>query len=365
MATATQKGPKYQRMADQIEQGIRTGKYTSGHAIPSVRNLMKSNELSMSTVVNALTLLEQRGLVRRQQNRGYFVIDRHRPDPKLRQISLITPALAADTQLFLKGLTNVLPSSDQFSVGVYSSNSDLHRYADLIDQVIRMRPAGIVLNSLPKEIYSIQGRRLADAGIPTVIVGQRVDDLPRDRVDYRGEESAAKLMPYLLQKGYRDFSAILILPYTDPARKGLLKVVREHLDSAGMELPDERVFELQAPHGYMPQANPYIDAQRFTESLLRRGVKLGTVVCCHDYPAVGVLRAVLAAGLRVPEDVRIVSAALCPVEGVSPMKLTTMDTHLEERARLAGELLLRRMNGYEGPAEVHYNSGDLIPGQTA
>lgn len=365
MAAIAKKGPKYRRMADQIERSIRSGKYTSGHAIPSVRNLMKSNALSMSTVVKALTLLENRGLVRRMQNRGYFVVDRHRPDPKLKQIALVTPALAAETQLMLKGLTNALPSSNHFTVGVYSSNADLHRYTDLIEQVTRMHPAGVILNSMPKEICEIQGRGLIEAGIPTVVIGQRVDDLPSDRVDYRGEESAKRFMPYLLKKGYREFTVIFCMPLSDPSRQGLLKVIREQLAEAGSSLPDERVFELQSPHGFATPADPYIDARMFTESLLRRGIELGTVVCCHDYPAVGVLRAVLAAGLRVPEDVRIVSAAYCPVEGVSPMKLTTVETHPAERARLAGELLLRRLNGYDGPPEIHYNAGDLVPGQTA
>ncbi|MBN1553737.1 MAG: GntR family transcriptional regulator [Phycisphaerae bacterium] len=365
MKVLAKQAPKYRRMADRIERGIRSGKYSSGHAIPSVRGLMKSHKLSMSTVVKALGLLEQRGLVRRMRNRGYFVVDRRRPDPKLRQIALVTPALAGDTQLLLRGLTNSLSPDGNFSVGVYSSNADLLRYSDLIEQVIRTRPAGIVLNSLPREIYSIPGGGLRDSGIATVVIGQRVENLPRDRVDYRGEESANKFMPYLLEKGCRDFTAVFVAPLSDPSRQGLLKVIRERLAEVGGNLPDGRVFALSTPHGYMTPPDPYLDAQIFTESLLRRGVTLGTVVCCHDYPAVGVLRAVLAAGLRVPEDVRIVSASLCPVEGVSPMKLTTVDTHHEERARLAGELLRRRMNGYEGPPEVHYNAGDLIPGQTA
>jgi DNA-binding LacI/PurR family transcriptional regulator len=365
MSVVAERESKYRRVAGALEAGIRSGKYPPGHAIPSIRNLMKLHNLSMATVVKGLGLLEKRALIHRMPNRGYFVADRNRPDPKLKQIILVTPALAAETQLLLTGLTNALQPEGHFSVGVYSSNSDLHRYSDLIDQVIRMRPAGIVLNSLPKEIYPIQGRRLAEAGIPTVVIGQRVEDLPRDRVDYRGEESAGKFMPYLLSKDCRDFTTIFTLPLNDPSRQGLLKVIREKLDEISQELPEERVFEFQAPHGYMPQADPYIDAQMFTESLLRRGVRLGTVVCCHDYPAVGVLRAVLAAGLRVPEDVRIVSAVRCPVEGISPMKLTTVDTHHEVKARLAGELLLRRLDGYDGPPETHYNSGDLIPGQTA
>jgi DNA-binding LacI/PurR family transcriptional regulator len=55
---------------------------------------------------------------------------------------------------------------------------------------------------------------------------------------------------------------------------------------------------------------------------------------------VGALKAVLAAGLRVPEDVKIVSPMRCAVEGASPMKLTTVDVHREEQGRLAATELV-------------------------
>ncbi len=364
MTVVDSTSPKYQRMADHIEEGIRKGRFASGHAIPSVRNLMKSYKLSMSTVVNGLSLLEQRGVVRRMQNRGYFVIDPNQPDPKLKQIAIVTGALAGETQLIHKGVTNALPSGD-YTVGVYSSNSDLDRFAELIDQVVRLRPDGVILNSLPKEIFDIPGRGLMEAKIPTVVLGQRVDSLPCDRVDHQGEESAGKFMPYLLEKGYTDITLMSTAPASDPSRQGIVKVVREKLSAIGKELPDNRIITMPSTHGFSHHADPFIDAQLCTESLLRSGMKLKTIVCCHDYPAVGVLRAVLAAGLRVPEDVQLISASRCPVEGISPIKLTTMETYFDERARVGAKLLLRRLDGYDGPAETHYTSSDMIVGQTA
>jgi len=118
-------------------------------------------------------------------------------------------------------------------------------------------------------------------------------------------------------------------------------------------------------HGFAHPPDPCIDAQQTTAALLASGVRFKTLICCHDYTAVGAFRAVLAAGLRVPQDVQIASVQRNAVDGLCPMKLTTMDISSQVMGTMAGELLLRRMNGYSGHPEIHYVSADLVVGDTA
>ena len=65
----------YQKIADQIEAHIREGLFKPGEKIPSVRKASAQMEVSMATVLQAYRLLEDRGAIKAQPQKGYFVHD--------------------------------------------------------------------------------------------------------------------------------------------------------------------------------------------------------------------------------------------------------------------------------------------------
>ncbi len=72
-----------------------------------------------------------------------------------------------------------------------------------------------------------------------------------------------------------------------------------------------------------------------------------------------------ATGRRVPQDVQVVSMLKCQVEGVSPLRLTTIDHQHYDVGYCAGELLRRRLAGYAGAPEIHHaNTSEMIAGET-
>jgi DNA-binding transcriptional MocR family regulator len=77
--------PLYAQLAAAIENQIDTGAFGPGDRIPSIRRLREQFGVSISTVLEALRLLEDRGLVRSQPQSGYFVrpaaTSRREPDP--------------------------------------------------------------------------------------------------------------------------------------------------------------------------------------------------------------------------------------------------------------------------------------------
>jgi DNA-binding transcriptional MocR family regulator len=69
----------YERIAHRFESGIRSGAIRAGDKLPSVRTLSRAEGVSMTTVVAAFRLLEQRGLVQARPQSGYFA---QRPAPE-------------------------------------------------------------------------------------------------------------------------------------------------------------------------------------------------------------------------------------------------------------------------------------------
>ena len=64
---------RYERLADQIAELIRTGVLAPGEKVPSVRHASRTHGVSPSTVFQAYYLLEDRGLIQARARSGYYV----------------------------------------------------------------------------------------------------------------------------------------------------------------------------------------------------------------------------------------------------------------------------------------------------
>jgi DNA-binding transcriptional MocR family regulator len=65
---------RYEALAEEIAQSIRTDVLKMGDRLPSVRQASTSRGVSASTVFQAYYLLEARGLIRARERSGYYVI---------------------------------------------------------------------------------------------------------------------------------------------------------------------------------------------------------------------------------------------------------------------------------------------------
>jgi DNA-binding transcriptional MocR family regulator len=77
---------RYEALAEEIAQSIRTGVMKMGDRLPSVRQASVSRGVSPSTVFEAYYLLEARGLIRARERSGYYVIAGARqtlPEPEI------------------------------------------------------------------------------------------------------------------------------------------------------------------------------------------------------------------------------------------------------------------------------------------
>jgi DNA-binding transcriptional MocR family regulator len=89
---------RYQELAGQLAELIRQGTYSPGERIPSVRQMSRQQDVSLSTVLQAYLQLENQGLIEARPQSGYFVRKRavtRPPEPEIstpetdpRQVSL-------------------------------------------------------------------------------------------------------------------------------------------------------------------------------------------------------------------------------------------------------------------------------------
>ena len=83
---STPKTLRYQELADRLGELIRQGTYPPGKRIPSVRQMSQQQGLSISTVLQAYSLLESQGLIEVRPQSGYYVrktIAERLPEPEI------------------------------------------------------------------------------------------------------------------------------------------------------------------------------------------------------------------------------------------------------------------------------------------
>ena len=78
MSTANPKTLRYQELAERLAELIQQGTYPPGTRIPSVRQMSQQQNLSISTVLQAYSLLERQGLIESRPQSGYYVRAQHR-----------------------------------------------------------------------------------------------------------------------------------------------------------------------------------------------------------------------------------------------------------------------------------------------
>jgi DNA-binding transcriptional MocR family regulator len=86
MAPANPKFLRYQELAERLAELIHHGTYPPGTRIPSVRQMSGQQNLSISTVLQAYSLLERQGLIESRPQSGYYVrahMEERLPEPEI------------------------------------------------------------------------------------------------------------------------------------------------------------------------------------------------------------------------------------------------------------------------------------------
>ncbi|MER7515532.1 LacI family DNA-binding transcriptional regulator [Streptomyces sp. NPDC126499] len=201
----------------------------------------------------------------------------------------------------------------------------------LVEYVRGGRVDGVLLMSVPAE--DALPDMLADAGLPTVLLGRRSGDERVTYVDTDNVGGARAAVRHLAGGGRKAIAAITGPPdmYVAQCR---LRGYREALADAGLPEVPSLVVE-----GDFTEAS----GRRAMAELIERHPAVDAVFAASDSMAAGALTALLAAGRRVPEDVAVVGFDDFELAERTEPPLTTVRQPMEEIGRTMVRLLLEEM----------------------
>ena len=356
--------PKYQAVFDALRRDIESGRLAVGARVPSEADLVVRFGTSRITVGRAVRDLQAQGLVERRVGSGTYVRPRPGTDGGECTFGVLVPD-HADIEIFEPLVQGLLAAPDArrhaflWSGGDATGPDRADAAWDRLQQFITRKVDGVFfapLEGMPlDDTTNIRiVTALGAAGIPVVLLDRSVYPYPKrgpfDLVGIDNRRVGFAVTEHLVASGARRvaFLGSLSGASTIGARRA---GYREAIDVLAA---DPSLVDVPIP---LP-----IDADTLAAYLDRHGPD--AIVCAHDRGAARLMHALLALGVRIPDEVRL--AGIDDVEYAAwlPVPLTTMRQPVRQIGEAAVAAMLERRAHPERPTRDIFVQCTLVVRQS-
>jgi GntR family transcriptional regulator, arabinose operon transcriptional repressor len=329
--------PKHERLRAYLLKELSGGRLKPGDALPTELALATSAEVSRNTVRHALAELERGGLIRRVRGSGTFVHESamERLKSGLDIFALVIPDTRGGFYPSLQRGFHTASTEKHNQVIVCDTDNDSFRQADSLLQLIDKKVAGVaIVPTTVPPTPAHQLRPLHERGIPIVFCHRRVEGVNAPLVSFSAREVGKLAARAMLERGHRRaaFFAFQRAGLGSQYELGL----REGLSDGGGKLPPEFVRyddspKLTAAHEDFLKTN--------LEEILCAKDRPTVIFCPFDSEAESVYLLLNQMGVKVPDDISLISFGGTWREGALTRRLSAVVVDEEELGKNAARLL--------------------------
>jgi len=271
-------------------------------------------------------------------------------------IGLAVPELRLD--YFAELADEVITAAEARGLGVIIGQlgGDRDREISVVAEGLRQTD-GLLFS--PERLGMLDRERLDAVDYPFVLLGERIFGSAVDHVAIHNSTAARAAVEHLISGGRRKVAVVGAHPdgREGQARPSNLRVegYREALADAGLP-HDQRLERPAAP--WHPQ-----QGAEATRTLLASGLEFDAVFALNDMLALGVIRALREARVRVPGDVAVIGFDNVEAGRFTAPSLTSIDPGRGEIAETAVAMLVERMDRTSRPhppARLHKASFRVV-----
>lgn len=208
--------------------------------------------------------------------------------------------------------------------------------ADYVELLLQQHVSGVVFaggNYAQRDAPHAHYARLTERQLPAVLINASIDELPFPRVSCNDEVAVEQAMGHLISLGHTRIG-VLLGPADHVPSERKLAAAHRCAQRAGLMLGVDQVVH---------SAYSLESGQAATGRLLKAGVT--GIICASDPLALGAIRAVRRAGMRVPDDVSVVGYDDSTFMSCTEPPLTTVRQPIEPMGRAAIDLLVSLIGG--------------------
>jgi DNA-binding LacI/PurR family transcriptional regulator len=297
--------------------------------------------ISASTRAAVLTALDVMGYERPTQLRG----------ERARLIGLVLPELQNPIFPALAEVVGGALAQRGFTAVLCTRTTGGMSEADYVDMLLERQVSGMVFGGGQyAEADAPHGHylRLLELRLPVVLVNAASENLDFPRVSTDDAVAVEQAFGHLASLGHERIGLILGPPDHMPSRRKQ-EAFEAAAAKAGVTVP-----KVHVEHTMFSIEGGQVAASR----LLKQGVT--GIVCASDPIALGAIRAVRRAGLKVPQDVSVVGYDDSAFMNCTDPPLTTVRQPLEAIGRAAVAMLVGQIDGIPVTAEELLFEPELV-----
>lgn len=335
--------PKYQILQEWLRERIISGEYCENQQIPTEAELAEQFPYSRHTIRQAISTLENEGLLRRIRGKGTFVC---RPQsgqstaqmPGNQRIGVLTTYL--DDYIFpgiVNGIERVLTEHGElFTLGL--THNKTQQEAAALQRLLDSGISGLIIegtkSALPTPNKPIL-QKFRDAGIPMVFINGFYDGGSDSSVLMDDVYSGEMVTQLLLDHGHRNIGGIFKSDDIQGIKRyqGMIRGMQNN----GQNIHDDSIL------WYTTEDLPYLFAGAMDQMILTRLKDASAVICYNDEIAVNLISVLNRAGKQVPHDISIVGFDNSPFAALPLYDLTTVTYPAQQIGETAARILLKSL----------------------
>ena len=218
-----------------------------------------------------------------------------------------------------------------YGLVISSSNDDPVLEREEISQMMRHRVDALIVASCQE---TSKGLRAISAEVPLILLDRKFEDFKANFIGINDELVGKMATGHLIERGFRKIA--YIGGKTASTSHGRLIGYKQALTEHGISVPETYIVSRR-------HADESGDTTgcRAMEKLLKLNPRPDAVFCFNDPAAVGAMNAILAAGLRIPDDIAIIGAGNIRYVGSLRVPLSSIEVFSETLGENAGNLALQ------------------------
>lgn len=189
---------------------------------------------------------------------------------------------------------------------------------------------------------------------PHIVLGMPNFDSQVCWIDNNNTYSGTVAASYLLAQGYRKI-AFIGGKYYDLGSAHRLQGVKQGLQNAGFQLEDQYIWLGDSTRA---------DGFQMTTKLLDQKPLPDAIICANNYIALGCVDALHRKGMKIPEDVGVMTFDDYPFSQMIEPQLTVVDINVRDMGAQAGKLLVDIIRHPNMQVQTYSTTSNIITRQS-
>jgi GntR family transcriptional regulator, arabinose operon transcriptional repressor len=348
--------PRWKEIADTIQAQIDKGELVAGDGLPSETELASQWHVSRMTAHRALHELQRQGMVVRRPRIGTVVAA-----PQKRITGHVAVFLNTHDYLeqeFLAGIRAGLPET--YDLIFCDIRADAAREAEYLRRMER-KTDGILCLPTCDPANTPLFQRLLEKDMPIVCLDCVPEEISMGAVLSDNYGATLQALRFLTARGHRRIAHFTANRMSLSSLRERYAAYEQVMAEVGVETYQQWVRELP----FELTRDPALVVQTVQDALLsmrHRPDPPTALFCANDYILAAVLRSCQELGLRIPQDLEIVSFNDCPpFVPLLPGSIHRIVQRAYEVGEIAARRLYRQMNGEVMAPEITRVSPDFCP----